>query len=183
MVKAFTQPGTPLSLSLESEITQIKRILYAARKCEVPIIFSTVAYGSEIEAGVWNRKVPKGAIRQLMENVALSEVEPALERRASESILIKKYPSCFFGTDMVSRLIFQKVDTLIIVGCATSGCVRATAVDACSHGFHTIVVAEAVGDRRADSHIANLFDIDAKYGDVVSIEDALGYLKDIGRDC
>lgn len=180
MVKAFTQPGTPLTCPLESEIKQTKRILSAARKREIPVIFSTVAYDSQIEAGIWSQKVPRGVIRLLIENPGLAEPDPRLERQASESLLVKKYASCFFGTDLVSRLIYIKVDTLIIVGCSTSGCVRATAVDSCSHGFHTIVVAEAVGDRAPAPHIANLFDIDAKYGDVMSVEDVLKYLKELG---
>ena len=179
MVNAFTQADAPLACPLDSEIEQIKRILGIARRRKVPVIFSTVMYGSLIEAGVWIKKVPAGVIKLLGEGSELVEVDPRLKRRASESLLVKKYPSCFFGTDLVSRLIYQKVDTLIIVGCATSGCVRATAVDACSHGFHTIVVAEAVGDRAIAPHIANLFDIDAKYGDVVSVEDTLKYLKDL----
>jgi nicotinamidase-related amidase len=92
-------------------------------------------------------------------------------------LLVKKYASCFFGTDLAARLVTRQVDTLLITGCTTSGCVRATAVDACSLGLHTIVVQEAVGDRAELPHIANLFDIDAKYGDVVDLQDALGYLE------
>jgi maleamate amidohydrolase len=177
MVNAFTRPGAPLACPLDSEIEQIKRILEVARRRKVPVIFSTVMYGASIEAGVWIKKVPAGVIKLLGKDSELVKVDTRLKRRASESLLVKKYASCFFGTDLVSRLIYQNVDTLIITGCATSGCVRATAVDACSHGFHTIVIAEAVGDRAVAPHIANLFDIDAKYGDVVSIEDVLKYLK------
>lgn len=91
-------------------------------------------------------------------------------------LLVKKYASCFFGTDLVARLQSRRVDTVLLAGCTTSGCVRATAVDACSYGFHTIVVEEAVGDRAELPHLASLFDIDAKYGDVVSLEEAAGYL-------
>ena len=145
----------------------------------MPTIFSTVMYDSLIEAGIWNKKVPQDIIPLLREGSELVEPDPRLERRVSESLLVKKHPSCFLGTDLVSRLIYQKVDTLIIVGCSTSGCVRATAVDACSHGFHTILVAEAVDDRASAPHITNLFDIDAKYGDVVSVEDVLKYLKEV----
>jgi maleamate amidohydrolase len=181
MVKAFTQPGAPLACSLDSEIKNIKRILVVARGSHVPIIFSTVMYGSQIEAGVWNKKVPGGVIGLLGEKSELVETDPRLERQNSESLLVKKYPSCFFGTDLVSRLISQRIDTLIIVGCSTSGCIRATAVDACSHGYNTIIVAEAVGDRTHAPHIANLFDIDAKYGDVVSTDEVLAYLKSVNQ--
>jgi nicotinamidase-related amidase len=92
-------------------------------------------------------------------------------------LLVKKYASCFFGTDLAARLVTRQVDTLIITGCTTSGCVRASAVDACSLGLHTIVVQEAVGDRAELPHIANLFDIDAKYGDVVQLDEALTYVQ------
>src|SRR5438105_14411386 len=101
---------------------------------------------------------------------------PRLERRPREMLLVKKYASCFFGTDLAARLVTRQVDTLIVTGCTTSGCVRASAVDACSLGLHTIVVQEAVGDRAELPHIANLFDISAKYVDLVQIDEALEFL-------
>ena len=105
------------------------------------------------------------------------EVDERLGRRPGEdAVPAKKYASCFFGTDLAARLVSRRVDTLLITGCTTSGCVRATAVDACSYGFHTIVVEEAVGDRAAPVHHGSLFDIDAKYGDVVPLVEALAYL-------
>ena len=91
--------------------------------------------------------------------------------------LFKKYASCFYGTDLVPRLLAHRIDTLVITGCTTSGCVRATAVDACQNGFRPMVVREAVGDRSAAAHAQSLFDLDAKYADVVSQQDALGYLR------
>jgi nicotinamidase-related amidase len=90
--------------------------------------------------------------------------------------LVKKYASCFFGTDLVSRLLVRQVDTLIITGCTTSGCVRASAVDACQIGFRPMVVREAVGDRSQAAHEQSLFDLNAKYADVVSLEETLNYL-------
>jgi nicotinamidase-related amidase len=104
------------------------------------------------------------------------EVDPRLNRRPNEMLLVKKYASCFFGTDLASRLLSRRVDTLLITGCTTSGCVRASAVDACSYGFHTIVVEDAVGDRAELPHLASLFDIDSKYGDVVGLAEAVNYL-------
>jgi nicotinamidase-related amidase len=101
------------------------------------------------------------------------EVDSRLEPRDGETLLHKSYPSCFFGTDLISRLVARGVDTLIMAGCTTSGCIRATAVDACSLGLRTIVVEDAVGDRAPLSHKVALFDIDAKYGDVVGSSDAL----------
>jgi nicotinamidase-related amidase len=95
--------------------------------------------------------------------------------------VLKKYASCFFGSDLVSRLNAQRIDTLIIVGCTTSGCVRATAVDAVQYGFRPVIVREAVGDRAAPAHKQALFDLEQKYADVVGLEEAVDYLAGIGQ--
>jgi nicotinamidase-related amidase len=174
MIRAFTDLRSPLASNLDPQMEAIRRLLAVAREREIPIIFSTVAYDAELqEAGIWIRKIPSNS--WLVEG---SEwVDERLERRPREMLLVKKYASCFFGTDLAARLVTRQVDTLIITGCTTSGCVRASAVDACSLGLHTIVVQEAVGDRAELPHIANLFDIDAKYGDVVDLDEALGYVQ------
>ena len=98
-----------------------------------------------------------------------------LEPGADELVVSKQYPSAFFGTSLASTLTAAGIDTLVITGLTTSGCVRATCVDACSHGFIPIVVADACGDRHDDPHNANLFDMNTKYGDVVSEAEALAY--------
>jgi maleamate amidohydrolase len=175
IIRAFTDLRSPLASNLDSQVEAIKQLLGVAREKGLPIIFSTVAYDQELqEAGRWIRKIPSNS--WLVEGSEWVEVDERLERRAAEMLLVKKYASCFFGTDLAARLITRGIDTLIVTGCTTSGCVRASAVDACSYGFHTIVVQEAVGDRAELPHIANLFDIDAKYGDVVSQEETLTYL-------
>jgi nicotinamidase-related amidase len=97
-------------------------------------------------------------------------------------LLAKKYASCFFGTDLVPRLNARRIDTLIITGCTTSGCVRATAVDALQNGFRPVVVTEAVGDRSVAAHEQSLFDLNAKYADVVSLDETLQYLKTVGHN-
>ena len=154
----------------------VRSMLAVARERDMPVIFSTVAYDADLqEAGIWIRKIPSNS--WLVEGSEWVELDARLDRRPREMLLVKKYASCFFGTDLAARLVSRQVDTLLITGCTTSGCVRATAVDACSLGLHTIVVQEAVGDRAELPHIANLFDIDAKYGDVVDLQDALGYLE------
>jgi len=98
----------------------------------------------------------------------------------TDQVIYKHYPSAFFATDLASRLVSQGVDTVLIAGVSTSGCVRATAVDACSHGFRSIVVGDAVADRSPLPHVANLFDIEMKYGDVVGLAEAVGYLESCG---
>jgi nicotinamidase-related amidase len=186
MIRAFTDLRSPLASNLDSQMVAIRQLLDVARSGDIgvgggvgqsmPIVFSTVAYDRELqEAGIWIRKIPSNS--WLVEGSEWIELDERLERRPGEMLLVKKYASCFFGTDLAARLVTRQVDTLLIAGCTTSGCVRATAVDACSLGLHTIVVQEAVGDRAELPHIANLFDIDAKYGDVVELDEALGYMR------
>ena len=175
-ITGFTDLRSPLAGDLDAQLAATNELLVPARAAGIPVIFSTVAYDAELqEAGVWIRKIP--ANRWLVEGSEWTEVDKRLDQRAGETTLVKKYASCFFGTDLAARLVSRRVDTLIIAGCTTSGCVRATAVDACSYGFHTIVVEEAVGDRADLPHAASLFDIDAKYGDVVQLHEALSYLR------
>lgn len=174
-ITGFTDLRSPLAGELDSQLAATNALLEPARAADIPVIFSTVAYDADLqEAGIWIRKIPSN--RWLVEGSEWVQVDARLAQRPHEMTLVKKYASCFFGTDLAARLISRGIDTLIIAGCTTSGCVRATVVDACSYGFHTIVVEEAVGDRAALPHAASLFDIDAKYGDVVGLADALDYL-------
>jgi maleamate amidohydrolase len=177
MVKAFTNPDMPLGASLESQIEAIQALLGSAHDQRVPVIFSTVAYEDENlrDAGIFGRKSRGSAtLRAGTESVA---VDPRLEFRKGDTLLVKKYASCFFGTDLVSRLLNHQVDTLIITGCTTSGCVRASAVDACQIGFRPMIVREAVGDRSRSAHEQSLFDLNAKYADVVSLEETIQYFQ------
>jgi nicotinamidase-related amidase len=182
MLKAFTDPKAPLGADLESQLAAVKPLLAAAHARGRPVIFSTVRYDdSDLrDAGIWARKM-KG-VSSLKADGDGWQVDPRLDFRNSDMLLFKKYASCFFGTDLVPKLLTSAVDTVIITGCTTSGCVRATAVDACQNGFRPIVVREAVGDRSASAHDQSLFDLDAKYADVVGVEDALGYLETLGHN-
>ena len=177
MIKAFTNPDMPLGADLEGQIEALQPILRVAHDQQAPVIFSTVAYEDENlrDAGIFGRKHKGSAtLRSGTESV---DVDPRLEFRKDDSLLVKKYASCFFGTDLVSRLLTHQVDTLIITGCTTSGCVRASAVDACQIGFLPMVVREAVGDRSRSAHEQSLFDLNAKYADVVSLEETLQYFQ------
>jgi maleamate amidohydrolase len=126
------------------------------------------------DAGVWERKLSHDGMEDGTDGVQFDKRLGADER---DMTVWKKYPSCFFGTDLSSRLTALRVDTVLLAGASTSGCIRASAVDACSSGFRTIVVREAVADRSPLPHIANLFDIESKYGDVVELGEALAYLR------
>ena len=182
MLKGFTDPKMPLGANLDSQIEAQQPLLAVAHERHIPVIFSTVIYNDADlkDAGLWGIKM-KGSF-SLKAGTPAVEIDPRLEMKSSDSLLIKKYASCFFGTDLVPRLMNQRVDTLIIVGCTTSGCVRATAVDAVQNGFRPMVVREAVGDRSAAAHEQSLFDLNAKYADVVSLDETLQYLKTVGHN-
>ncbi len=182
MLKGFTDPGMPLGANLDREIEAQKPLLEVAHARDIPVIFSTVIYHEADlkDAGLWGIKM-KGTLTLTAGSEAV-KIDPRLDMRRSDSLLVKKYASCFFGTDLISRLMNQRIDTLIITGCTTSGCVRATAVDAVQNGFRPMVVREAVGDRSAAAHEQSLFDLNAKYADVVSLDETLQYLKTVGHN-
>jgi maleamate amidohydrolase len=182
MVKGFTDAAMPLGSNLDREIEAQKPLLKTAHERGIPVIFSTVMYHeADIrDAGIWGLK-QKGALTLTAGSEAV-KIDPRLDMRPSDSLLVKRYASCFFGTDLVPRLTSRCIDTLIIAGCTTSGCVRATAVDAVQNGFRPMVVREAVGDRSAAAHEQSLFDLNAKYADVVSLDETLHYLKTVGHN-
>lgn len=182
MIKGFTNPDMPLGAPLESQIAAQKPLIDVAHERKIPVIFTTVSYeeADMKDAGLWAIKM-KGSLT-LKAGTEAVEVDPRLGMQKTDSLLTKKYASCFFGTDLIPRLLNQRVDTLIITGCTTSGCVRATAVDAVQNGFRPMVVKEAVGDRSVAAHEQSLFDLNAKYADVVSLDETLQYMKTVGHN-
>ena len=178
LIRGFTDERCPLASNLDREVESTRRILEAARAAGAVVVMSTSYYDEALEeAGLWSLKVPSS--EWLIEGSEWVEVDERLGRAPGDMLLVKKYASCFFGTDLVSRLVSRGIDTLIITGCTTSGCVRASAVDACSFGLHTIVVEDAVGDRAPLSHLTSLFDIDAKYGDVTTTDAVIEYVESV----
>lgn len=175
----FTNPDTPLGASCDAEIEATNRILKESRDKNIPIYFTTVSYEDPNleDAGIWFLKM-KG-LTTLMAGTRGVEIDPRLDRQANEQIIVKKYASSFFGTDLLSRLTSKQIDTLIITGITTSGCVRATAVDAIQYGLRPIIVKEAVGDRSKAAHEQSLFDLNAKYADVVTVETTINYLQQL----
>jgi maleamate amidohydrolase len=178
--RGFTEPQFPTGSDLSGEVAATARLLAAARAAGVPVLYTTIAYEPGDEALAWLRKAPGLAV--LSAGSELVEIDARIEPQAGEPVLVKKGASAFFGTDLAERLHADGVDTVVICGATTSGCVRASVVDAVQHGFPTLVVREAVGDRAQAPHDANLFDIDQKYGDVVSLDDALSYLSAIPQE-
>lgn len=176
LTKGFTDPSRALGAPLESQIAASNQLLAAARTKKLPVCFTSVRYDNPdmSDAGLWALKQAGSA--SLLASGDGHEVDPRLARHPNDWLIYKKYASCFFGTDLTTRLVNAGVDTLLMTGTSTSGCVRATAVDACQLGFRPMVVKEAVGDRSASAHEQSLFDLDAKYGDVVSLQACLDYL-------
>jgi maleamate amidohydrolase len=179
MTLGFTDAESPLACDLEGPIQAIQKLLEAARRAEIPVIFTTVAYreSDKLTAAAFIDKVP--ALLTLEAGSRWAEIDPRIAPRAEEPVLNKLFASGFFGTGLSSLLTAAGVDTLIVTGASTSGCVRATAADALQYGFRPVVPREAVGDRNPDAHEANLYDIDAKYGDLISVEEALKYLEEV----
>ena len=174
--RGFTDPGCTMGSDLTQEVEATNRLLGAAREREIPIIFTTIGFEPNLKDGsLWLEKVP--GLAELIVGGEWVEIDPRLERREEETVILKKGASAFFGTNLPSILVSQGVDTVIMCGATTSGCIRATAVDLLQYGYPTLVPRECVGDRAQDPHEANLVDIQAKYADVVPIEDALSYLE------
>ena len=177
-VRAYLTPGSPLYAGVEVARDAAVKLLAAARRAGIPVMHTNVVYepGGR-DGGVFFRKLPALASFERGKHPELAAFGGGLEPLASESVFSKQYASAFFGTKLAPALKSLGVDTLLIAGVSTSGCVRATAVDACQHGFVPLVVRDAVGDRHPAPHEANLFDLQAKYAEVISLDAALAYLK------
>ena len=180
LVAAYVTEGSPLygGEGCLAATRHAATLLAAARGAGIPVLHTNVAYqpGGR-DGGVFFRKVPALACFESGAHPALARFASGVEPRAGETVITKQYASAFFGTSLASTLTALRVDTLLIAGVSTSGCVRATAVDCCQHGFLPLVVEEAVGDRAAEPHRANLFDLQAKYAEVVSLQSMLAYLE------
>ena len=171
----FTDPACSVGSELTAEVEATRRLLDAARRKGLLVVFTTIAYEPHlVDAGVWLRKMP--GLGELVIGSKWVELDDRLGRRENEPLLAKKGASAFFGTNLGAILAAKRIDTVLLCGATTSGCVRATAVDLCQYGYPTLVPRECVGDRAREPHDANLFDIDAKYADVVSLGEALDYV-------
>ena len=178
LIRGFTDERSPLASNLDAQVANTRRILEAARAAGAPVILSTVSYDAALdEAGRWQLKVPNN--EWLVEGSEWVEIDERLERQPRDMLPREEVRVVLLRHRSASRLTSRGIDTLIITGCTTSGCVRASAVDACSYGLHTVVVEDAVGDRAPLSHLTSLFDIDAKYGDVTTTEAVVAHLESV----
>ena len=176
MSLAFTAEDGPLRCDLADTTEAIAGLLGTAREQNVPVIFTTVAYGERerVSAEAMLKKMP--AALEIEPGSRWVEIDPALGPRQDEPVITKVFPSAFFGTTLASYLTAARCDSLIVTGASTSGCVRATTVDAVSHGFNVVIPREAVGDRFEDAHRQSLADMDLKYADVVSVDEVRSWL-------
>jgi maleamate amidohydrolase len=178
LLQGYTIKGAPLfAPGVVKAVKEMPELLKLARQKKMPIIHTRVLYNPSdfIDGGVWIKKAP--VLKGLVPGSKYAKFCRGMEPGKGELLITKNYASAFFGTSLAATLTAAGIDTLLITGCTTSGCIRATAVDAVQNGFRPIVIRECVGDRHDGPHEANLFDINAKYGDVISKGEALKYIR------
>jgi maleamate amidohydrolase len=178
-INAYTTEGSLLyAPDVVTAVHETVDLLALAREKNVPVLYTKVLYNKNFrDGGIFIQKVP--ALKTMVAGEPLAEIVPQLPPVESDIIIVKQYASAFFGTSLAATMTSMGVDTLILTGCSTSGCIRASAVDGMQYGFRVIVPRECVADRHAGPHEANLFDINSKYGDVVSKSEVMSYLKNL----
>lgn len=180
-VQGYFDPSCDLYADVDDALASALRIRNAAHKAGIPVILTNVIYHAKaINGGRFFQKAPP--LRYFLEGSPMGDWPEGLEPTEDELVISKQYPSAFFGTSLASTLSSLGVDNVILTGLTTSGCVRASCVDAMSHGFITTVVRDACGDRHNDPHEANLFDMQAKYADVVSEGEIIAHLETFAQD-
>lgn len=180
VVMAYLDPTSPLYVDNEDALAANITLAAAARLAGVPVVFTRVVYAPDgSDGGLFYRKVP--ALRCFVEGSPLGAFPPDLLPQTGDTIVTKQYASAFFATSLASTLVSRRIDTVLVTGFSTSGCVRATALDALQHGFAPFVVNEACADRDRRPHDASLFDLSRKYAQVVGLDEAVTLLGGISR--
>ncbi len=177
MIEGFTDPSCPLGSDSERAVAAAAELLALFRANHWPVFFTTVIYRQPDQARVFRQRVP--ALNVLTPGSRWVQVDSRLAPLAGERVIEKHWASGFFKTELAEQLQLAAVDSLVIGGLTTSGCVRATAVDALQHDYYSVVVEEAVGDRNLQAHRANLFDMHAKYVDVQSLAQTVKQLNQL----
>ena len=174
--RAYLDPASPLYAGAESALAANITLAAAARAAHIPVVFTRVRYSAGgLDGGLFYRKVP--ALAAYLDDNPLGDFDPALIPEPGDLVVTKQYASAFFATSLAASLTAMGIDSLLITGFSTSGCVRATALDALQHGLIPYVVREACGDRAPGPHESNLFDLQAKYAEVVGLDDALSLIR------
>ena len=178
----FTDPENPLGGDLTNVIERTNALVGAAHEGDVPVVFTRIVTEHEDarDLGVWGEKVT--SLSTLHKDSEWVDIDPRLQVADRDHVIDKRQASAYHETELDSLLNYFGTDTVVVAGCTTSGCIRATVVDACSHGYYTIVPEKAVGDRAVEPHEANLFDINAKYGDVRPVDEVVDFLGDQAGD-
>ena len=171
MINGFTDPACPLGSNCPEVVAANIELLTAFRDRALPIFFTSVVYHNDQQASVFRAKVP--ALNVLTPGSHWVDIDSRMGRLASEPLVEKQWASAFYGTDLNSQLRALDVDSLVVTGLTTSGCVRASAVDGLQNNYQMVVALEAVGDRNPEAHQANLFDLNAKYADVLSVAEII----------
>ncbi len=180
-VQAYFDHDCALYAGVEDALASALRVREVARAAGIPVIYTNVVYQEDgADGGVFFKKAP--VLKNFIVGNPMGAWPSDLQPADDEIVISKQYPSAFFGTSLASTLHDMDIDTLIITGLTTSGCIRATCVDTMSHGFIPIIVADACGDRHEAPHAANLFDMNAKYADVVNEAEAIEYLNIYGKN-
>ncbi|HEX8012962.1 MAG TPA: isochorismatase family protein [Casimicrobiaceae bacterium] len=178
LMRAYFDRSSPMYAGVEDVLEACLRVVAAAHAARAPVYLTRQIFDEPDDRGVYVRKVP--ALKLLRPGSGLAELHPALSG-AQGQVIVKRFPSAFHGTGFAERLSAPGVDTLLILGLTTSGCIRATAMDCLLHGLRGIVIREAVGDRDPGVHEANLFDIDAKLADVRGEKQVVEWLRSVGQ--
>ncbi len=174
VVKGFTDPACPLGAEAEEVVAANAALMDAFHKADLPVVLTTVIYRSDDEATVFRARVP--ALNLLTPDSEWVKFDPRLPLQDTDLQLEKRHASSFHGTNLDEWLKARSVDSVVVTGLTTSGCVRATAVDGLQNNYKVLVPREACGDRDPEAHNANLYDMNAKYADVVSLEMVLNLL-------
>lgn len=177
LIRGFTDPACPLGSPADDVVEANRRLLAAFRGHGLGVFFTTVVYRSPDQAAVFRTRVP--ALNLLEPGSRWVEIDPRLGPEAGDAIVEKQWASGFFGTDLAQRLQAAGADSLVVTGLTTSGCVRATAVDGLQHDYRVVIPEQAVGDRNPEAHRANLFDLNAKYADVLDLDRVLAMINQL----
>lgn len=174
MINGFTDPACPLGCACPEVVAANATLLREFHSCGLPVYFTTVVYHSDDQATVFRSRIE--ALNLLTPDSTWVQVDPRLDRQPGDELIEKQWASAFHKTDLDQHLRDRGVDSLVVTGLTTSGCVRATAVDGLQYDYRVVVPREAVGDRNEDAHAANLHDLHAKYADVVSVAEVIAAL-------
>ena len=187
LANAWTRPGNPFTCEHidDQVIPAVQKLLAAFRKHKLPVVHVTTCYqvtdrnNPDTDMGLWHHKIPVEVVAESDKN--LWAIDSRIAPIPGEQLLIKKRASAFHGTYLAGFLRAAGVDTILVTGVTASACVRETVCDGLADGFRPIAVKEAIGDRVPGAVLWNLFDIDAKFGDVETVDRCLQYLADIGK--